>query len=66
MAEQQQTPEEAVYAWAVQNDVPSPDAFAMTYWDLAGKAVRLRFAAAVWRRRVAAGKTGIPWIDQGE
>lgn len=53
-----------VYTWASANDVPAPDAFAVSYWYLAGRELRLRIAAALWRRRVAERKTGFPAIDE--
>lgn len=55
-----------VYDWASRNDVPAPDAFAVSYLSLAGHPKLLHIAAVVWRRRVAARKTGFPAIDQGE
>jgi hypothetical protein len=60
----QQPTADGVYEWATQNDVPAPDAFAMRYWDLDGKPVRLKLAAASWRQRVRTRRTGFPAIDQ--
>jgi hypothetical protein len=54
---------DGVYDWAVANDVPAPDAFAVRYWDLDGRSVLLKLAARLWRRQVNAGRTGFPVID---
>lgn len=63
MAEKDQPTVDEVYDWAVANEVPAPDAFAVQFLGLARKELRLRLAARVWRRRVAARKTGFPAID---
>lgn len=52
-----------VYDWAVKQELPAPDAFAMRYWDLAGATIRLGLAAALWRRQVKNGTTGFPLVD---
>jgi hypothetical protein len=55
---------DGVYDWAVRNEVPAPDAFAMQYWDMDGNATRLKRAAAEWRQQVADGTTGFPLVDE--
>lgn len=62
MAQRRSTAEQ-VYAWAVENDIPAPDAFAVRYWDLAGATVRLALARRIWRRQVERGTTGFPLVD---
>lgn len=66
MAQKKEPTVDDMYTWAVGNDIPAPDAFAVTCWDLIDKPVRLRLAAAVWKRRVARGTTGFPAIDNPE
>lgn len=63
MQEKSEPTADGVYAWAKANDVPAPDAFALQFWSLDGRTVRLKVAARLWRRRVAAGRTGFPAID---
>lgn len=63
MVNRQPTADE-VYTWAEAHDVPAPDAFAVSYWYLAGKELRLKLAATLWGRRVTARKTGFPAIDE--
>lgn len=64
MPKREQPTSDGVYAWAVENNVPAPDAFAMQHWYLDGRAVRLKIAATAWRRRVKARRTGFPAIDE--
>lgn len=63
MTERESTAE-MVYDWAVEHDLPAPDAFAMRYWDLAGATMRLNLAATLWRQQVRLRRTGFPVIDE--
>ncbi len=54
---------DGTYDWAVANNVPAPDAFAMRYWYHDGKTLQLKLAAAFWRYLVKRKMTGFPAID---
>lgn len=64
MPKRERSTVDQVYKWAAENGIPAPDAFAVRYRGLGGKEIRLKLAAALWKRQVAAGKTGFPLIDE--